>query len=592
LIKDINGGHARFAHDEDFFLNGISPKKWVLAAHPPASILDPKGLGVSPLTARILQNRGIVDPDRARQFLSPALSDLPDPFLMKDARLAAGRILQAVRRREKIALFGDYDVDGTTAVALLFLFLREAGAEAEFYLPQRLKEGYGLNLRAVKQIREGGARLLITADCGVSNLEEIRWAQENGLDVIVTDHHEIPETLPPALALLNPKQKDCPYPFKELAGVGVAFNLVIALRSVLREDGAWENGGMPNLKDYLDLVALGTVSDVVPLTGANRVIAKHGLAQLARSSRAGIVALRESAGLGNGDVDTTAVNFRFAPRINAAGRLDDAAEAVRMLISADLGEARRIASRLAELNLQRQRLEERILAEAREMIAAGPGLDRKKTFVFASADWHPGVIGIVASRLTEEFHRPAILIALKGKTGKGSGRSIPSFSLYRALKSCEKWLERFGGHEQAVGLAISEEAIPGFSRAFEEFAEANLAPELLRPSLTLDTMVTLDQMNDSFLAELDSLAPFGIGNPEPVVGLNGLTVVDSRPVGRNHLRLRVQEGQTVREAIGFRMAPLHPLSRQRIKLAFSPQVNLYQGRRSLQLKILDLQPLG
>ena len=551
---------------------------------------DPRDWGVSPLTIQILQNRGITDPDQAKQFLAPALSDLPDPFLMKDAKVAALRILQAIRRREKISLFGDYDVDGITATALLLLFLREAGAQVDFYLPHRLKEGYGLNQTAVEKIKAEGAKLLITADCGVSNFEEVRWAGEHGLEVIITDHHEIPKTLPPALAVLNPKQSDCPYPFKGLAGVGVAFNLVIALRRLLREEGVWNNGNMPNLKGYLDLVALGTVSDVVPLTGVNRIIAKHGLKELTRSSRAGILALKEIGGLANAIVDTTAVNFRFAPRINAAGRLDDAAAVVRMLIAGDPSEAQKIALRLDELNLQRQRIEEKILFEAREMIQRSEELKGRKTFVLASPDWHPGVIGIVASRLTEEFHRPAILIALKGKMGKGSGRSIPSFSLYQALKSCERWMERFGGHEQAVGLAISAEAIPDFSRALEEFADSALSPELLIPSLTLDTVVRLEQMNESFLSELDSLAPFGMGNPEPIMGLHDLTVVDSKPVGKNHLRLRVQEGRIVRDAIGFRMASLHPLSRQRVKLALSPQVNIFQGRRTLQLKILDLQP--
>ena len=566
--------------------------RWNVLKPEPDARWDPRDWGVSPLTIQILQNRGITDPDQAKKFLAPALSDLPDPFLMKDAKVAALRIAQAIRCREKISLFGDYDVDGITATALLLLFLREAGAQVDFYLPHRLKEGYGLNQTAVEKIKAEGAKLLITADCGVSNFEEICWAREHGLEVIITDHHEIPKTLPPAIAVLNPKQSDCPYPFKGLAGVGVAFNLVIALRSLLREEGVWNNGNIPNLKGYLDLVALGTISDVVPLTGVNRIIAKHGLKELARSSRAGILALKEIGGVANAIVDTTAVNFRFAPRINAAGRLDDATAVVRMLVASDPSEAQKIALRLDELNLQRQRIEEKILFEAREMIQRSEELKGRKTFVLASPDWHPGVIGIVASRLTEEFHRPAILIALKGKMGKGSGRSIPSFSLYQALKSCERWMERFGGHEQAVGLAISAEAIPDFSRALEEFADSALSPELLIPSLTLDTVIRLEQMNESFLSELDLLAPFGMGNPEPIMGLPDLTVVESKPVGKNHLRLRVQEGRIVRDAIGFRMASLHPLSRQRVKLAFSPQVNIFQGRRTLQLKILDLQPAG
>jgi single-stranded-DNA-specific exonuclease len=566
-----------------------SRKRWTIASPGFESPWNPKDWGVSPLTIQILQNRGITNPDQAKGFFAPSLADLPDPFLMKDMRPAALRIIEAIRRREKITLFGDYDVDGTTATALLLLFLQEAGAKVDFYLPHRLKEGYGLNLQAMERIKSEGTKLLVTADCGVSNLTEIRWAKENALEVIITDHHEIPEVLPPALAILNPKQKDCPYPFKGLAGVGVAFNLVVALRSLLRKEGTWDHTAIPNLKDYLDLVALGTVSDVVPLTGVNRIIAKHGLRQLSRSQRPGIVALKEISGLGDMPVDTPAIHFRFAPRINAAGRLGDAESVVRLFVSRDPIEARKIAEHLNQLNAQRQRIEETILAEAREMIQRSEELQDRKTIVLSSPGWHPGVIGIVASRLIEEFHRPTILIAIRGEMGKGSGRSIDSFSLYQALKACEPWLERFGGHEQAVGLAISAAAIPDFSRAFEEAAGITLTPEKLTPSLKVDTLASLEQMDESFLAELESLAPFGLGNPEPVVGLEDLKVVNSKTVGKNHLRLRVQEGQFTRDAIGFRMGLLHPLTRKRIKMAFSPQINLFQGRKSLQLKILDLQ---
>jgi single-stranded-DNA-specific exonuclease len=570
-------------------LTGTHQKKWIFAALPASPEPDPEEWGVSPLTIRILQNRGIADPVQARQFLSPALADFPDPFLMKGTRPAALRLLAAIRRGEKIALFGDYDVDGTTAVALLLLFLRRAGARADFYLPHRLKEGYGLNLEAVERIKAEGAGVLVTADCGISNLAEIRRAGEIGLEVIVTDHHEIPPALPPALAVLNPKQKDCPYPFKELAGVGVVFNLVIALRSLLREEGLWNEGGLPNLREYLDLAALGTVSDAVPLTGVNRVIAKHGLIQLARSSRCGILALKEAADSDGAAVDTAAVNFRFAPRINAAGRLDDASAAVRMLISDEPGEGREIAARLNALNLKRQQIEERILAEARGIIRRSPEFAQRKTLVLASPGWHPGVIGIVASRLAEEFRRPTILVALGEKRGRGSGRSLPGFSLYQAVKSCGRWTEGFGGHDQAVGLTVSPEALEDFSRGLEEFAQSHLPAELLVPSLTLDASASLKQMDDSFLSELDSLAPFGTGNPEPVIGFGNLEILDSRPVGKIHLRLRVREGQTVRDAIGFRLADLHPLKGRRANLALSPQANVFQGRRTLQLKVVDLQ---
>jgi single-stranded-DNA-specific exonuclease len=549
-----------------------------------------KELGISPLTAQVLRNRGITDTEQARRFLFPSLSDLPDPFTMKDMEKGVRRICQALHGKEKITLFGDYDVDGTTAIALLLLFLKGVGAQVDFYLPHRLTEGYGLNIEAVKKIQAQGAKLLITADCGISNREEIGWAMENGLDVIVTDHHEVPEILPPALAILNPKQKNCAYPFKGLAGVGVAFNLVIALRSALRQEGFFQAGEIPNLKEYLDLVALGTVSDVVPLIGVNRILAKFGLMQLAHATRPGIVALKEVSGIREMPLDTLGILFRFAPRINAAGRLGDAQEAVRLLISGDEREAGRIAAHLDQLNTLRQRIEEKILSEARAMIQPPVGNATKKTLVLSSPDWHPGVIGIVAARLTEQYYRPTILIALKENLGKGSGRSIAPFPLYQGLKACESWVEKFGGHEQAAGLVIRQECIPGFAQAFEGVVAAKLAEEDFTPRLSLDALIQLDQLDDSFRRELESLAPFGPANPEPVLGLEGFTVLESRLVGKGHLRLRVKEGRCVREAIGFQMAFHHPVSREEMKMAFSPLLGTFQGRRILQLKIVDLQP--
>jgi len=509
---------------------------------------------------------------------------------MKDMEKAVGRISAAIRDREKITIFGDYDVDGTTATALLLLFLQGAGARVDFYLPQRLKEGYGLNIDAVKKIQAQGTKLIITTDCGISNNEEIRWAMENGLDVVVTDHHEVPEVLPAALAILNPKQKDCPYPFKGLAGVGVAFNLLIALRSALRQEGFFPPGQEPNLKEYLDLVALGTVSDVVPLMGINRVLTKFGLIQLSHSTRPGILALKDVSGVGGMAVETPGINFRLAPRLNAAGRLGDAQKAVRLLICRDEEEARKIAAHLNDLNSLRQRTEEKILAEAKRMIESPEGKPSKKSLVLASLDWHPGVIGIVASRLTEEYRRPTILIALKENFGKGSGRSIDPFPLYQGLKACQPWLEKFGGHEQAAGLVIRQERIPGFCQAFEEVVSRKLREEDFIPRLSLDALARLDQLDDSFLSELEFLAPFGTGNPEPVLGLEDLTVLGSKLVGKGHLRLRIKEGRLIREAIGFEMASWHPLSHRRMKMAFSPQISTFQGRRTLQLKIVDLQP--
>lgn len=564
-------------------------KRWQLCAPNGWAEFLSQELKVSPLTAQILANRGIKEIDQARKFLFPSLSDLPDPFLMRDMEKISARIWQALSRKEKITIFGDYDVDGATATALLFLFLKKAGAQVDFYLPNRLQEGYGLNIAALKKIRSEKTDLIITVDCGINDKEEISWARENGLEVIITDHHEIPENLPPALAILNPKQKNCAYPFKELAGVGVAFNLVIALRTILRQKGFWPSDSIPNLKEFLDLVALGTVADVVPLVSVNRLLVKFGLSQLNQSQRPGIRALKEVVGVDVPFLDTNAILFRCGPRLNAVGRLGAAQEAVHLLITNGEKEAQQIASRLNQTNSLRQRIEEKIYASAKEMIVTGNMWPAQKSLVLAAPDWHPGVIGIVASRLAEEFCRPTILIACQEKLAKGSGRSIPSFSLFQGLKRCQQWMEDFGGHEQAAGLLIRPELIPHFSRAFEEVVRSFCREEDFLPILAIDALIHLQQIDETFLRELELLAPFGPGNPEPILAGEDLEVLESRLVAKNHLRLRLKEGKIIREAIGFNMASFHPLSGQRVRLAFSPSWGLYQGRKIFDLKIVDLQ---
>lgn len=546
-------------------------------------------LKISPLLACLLFNRGIRDKEEAQKFLHPTLTDLPDPFLMRDIERAGERLCQALQQQEQITIFGDYDVDGTTATALLLLFLKKVGAKVDFYIPHRLHEGYGLNIGALQKIRRQGTSLLVTVDCGINNKKEVEWAREHGLDIIITDHHEIPEDLPPALAILNPKQENCAYPFKELAGVGVVFNLVIALRSLFRQRGLWKIYPPPNLKEFLDLVALGTVADVVPLRGVNRLFVKFGLAQLNQSKRPGIKALKEASAPGEALIDNNVILFRLGPRINAAGRLGDAREAVKLLITEDETEAQVIASRLDQANSLRQRIEEKIYTSAKEMIAAGRMWPEKKSLVLASPDWHPGVIGIVASRLAEEFFRPTILIACQEKIARGSGRSIASFPLFPGLKKCQQWMEAFGGHEQAAGLLIRPEFIPFFAEAFEEVVNTYCQEDDFVPLLGIDSWVHLDQIDEVFSHELEALAPFGPGNPEPVLATNDLEVLESRVVGKNHLRLRLQEGRVIREAIGFNMANLHPISGERIKLAFSPTLGFYQGRKTLELRIIDIQ---
>ncbi len=564
-------------------------KIWVISPSNGINEFEGQELKISPLTAQILFNRGLKDKGQINKFLFPTLADLPDPFTMRDMAKVASRLVQAIKRQEKITIFGDYDVDGLTGTALLLLFLKKVGAKVNFYIPHRLHEGYGLNLQALPKIREQGTNLLITVDCGISNKEEVQWARANGLEIIITDHHEVPEELPPALAILNPKQKDCSYPFKELAGVGVVFNLLIALRQVLREMGWGNHLALPNLKEFLDLVALGTVADVAPLQGVNRILVKYGLTQLHQTARPGIRALKEIAAIGESPLDAHTILFRLGPRLNAAGRMGDACAAVHLLTTDNEREAQEIASRLEQTNSLRQRIEEKIYAAAKEMIIAEQMWPEKKSLVLASADWHPGVIGIVASRLAEEFYRPTILIACQEKIAKGSGRSIASFPLFWGLKKCHQWMEAFGGHAQAAGILIRPEHIPSFAEAFEAVVRRYCAEEDFTPTISIDTWAQLGQIDETFLQELEAMAPFGPGNPEPVLVTGDLEVLESRLVGKNHLRIRLQQGRIIREAIAFNMANLHPLNKERIKLAFSPTLGFFQGRRTLEIKVVDIE---
>jgi single-stranded-DNA-specific exonuclease len=567
-------------------------KKWELISQETiAPGFRPHDLGISPLLAQILVNRGIADFDQARSFLSPSLSHLPDPKALKDMDRAISRILKALREEEKIFLYGDYDVDGITSIALLFLFLKSLGARVEFYIPDRLQEGYGLHEEALVWIRRQGTKLLITVDCGIHGHGEVRWALENGMDVIITDHHEVPEILPPALAIVNPKQRNCPYPFKSLAGVGVVFNLLVALRSALRAEGFWKETGEPNLRRFLDLVALGTIADVVPLNGVNRIFGKFGLAELTFTQRPGLRALKQVSQLQDTPIDPLSICFRLAPRMNAAGRLHDAHEAVNLLITDDEREAQAIACRLDQWNTQRQRIEEKILREARKRLEDSSEGASRKSIVLASPEWHPGVIGIVAARLCAEYQRPTILIALGESLGKGSGRAPEFFPLYESLQACRSLLEDFGGHEFAAGLVIRRDRIAEFSQAFEQIAAQRIADETLIPKVRIDALATLEELDEQFVADLDRLSPFGPENPEPVIGAESLTVLNAWRVGNDHLKMRIQQGSAIHEAIGFGMASREASVRGPLRMAFTPQVHSYQGRRMLQLRIIDLEPM-
>jgi len=545
-------------------------------------------LSLHPLAARVLAGRGLADPGLAEVFLAARIADLPDPFTMKGMEAAAARIARALSAGEKIACYGDYDVDGVTSTVLLAGFLRAAGGEVVTYVPHRLVEGYGLNGEAVARLAAQGVKLLVTLDCGITAAPEVRAAAALGLDTVVVDHHTVPVELPAAAAILNPHQPGCGYPSKDLAAVGVTFALVMALRRRLREAGRFgEKCPEPNLKEALDLVALGTIADVVPLLGANRVLVRAGLEVLASTRRPGLRALKRVAGVAEGQPVTAGqVGFRLAPRINAAGRLDDAGRGVRLLLERDPAAAQALAEELDREHQSRQEIERRILdeatADARQRVEQGA-----RGLVLARDGWHAGVVGIVASRIAERFHRPVVLVALEEGAGKGSGRSIERFHLYDALAACSAHLVRFGGHKHAAGLTVVREAVEGFRRAFEAHAAERLAPDDLVPRTRIDGWVETAEVTAQAADALARLAPFGAGHPEPVFALRG-EAAGARPVGAGgaHLKCAFARGL---DAIGFGLGDRLALCGGAVEAAFTLGFDEWDGTRRLQLKLRDLR---
>ena len=539
-------------------------------------------LNILPLTAQLLVNRGLVEVDKASSFLRPDLATLHDPMLMKGMDRAVERIVKALSNREKIAVYGDYDVDGATSTALLYLFFREIGVDVMTYIPERLAEGYGLNAGALKKLAASGAKVVITVDCGSSNNEEAAFASTIGVDLIITDHHEISGEAPPAYALVNPRQPGCAFPFKGLAGVGVAFNLIVALRARLRGTG-WFKGDAPNLKRYLDIVALGTVADLVPLVDENRVLVHYGLKELGRTQRPGLKALMEASGL-KGRCDADNIAFQLAPRLNAAGRIASASMALNLLTTESPEEGARLAKELEGENSSRQRIEAQTLEEALTMIEG----HTDNGIVLFSERWHPGVIGIVASRLVDRFSKPAVLIALDNGVGKGSARGIRSFDILEGLKSCSALLERFGGHKAAAGLTVAQDKVEAFRDEFVRYANRTLTDEDLMPEVNIDALVSLEEVDRRLIMEIESLAPFGASNREPLLGLSDAQIVSTEVVGSRHLSFRVKHNGRLQRGIGFGLAGLHPVQGKGYGIAFSPYMDEWQGTASLRLRIKDV----
>lgn len=550
-----------------------------------------KAMAIHPLAARVLLQRGYVTESAINEFLQDSLGELPDPFRMKGMPGAVDRLVRALETQEPITLYGDYDVDGVCSTALLSLFLEELGAAVTTYIPHRVGEGYGLNFAAVERFAKDGTRVLVTLDCGITAFAEVTKARELGLDVVIVDHHTVPDTLPPATAILNPMQLGCGYPTRHLCAAGVAFNFCMGIRKRLRDAGYFTARPEPVLKRLLDLVALATVADVVPLTGANRILVKHGLHELTRAERPGVRALKEVAGLSETEEVTAGhVGFRLGPRINAAGRLHDASVGLRLLRCKTLEEARPLAQELESANAERQSVEQVILAQA---MAQAETLKSSRGFVLYSDEWHPGVIGIVASRVVERYHRPTVMVGVRDGVGKGSGRSIEGFHLVEALALCEPHLTKFGGHKHAAGLTIESAKLPAFRAAFAQLALDRLTPEDLIRRCRVDAVVTLGDLTEGTVEGLKRLAPFGQGNPEPVFMVRRQV---TRPrilpkktgSGVGHMKLSLESAPSV-DAMGFNMADRVALTEGPLDLAFNLGVDTFRGERRVSIKLKDLR---
>jgi single-stranded-DNA-specific exonuclease len=536
----------------------------------------------------VLASRGITAAPDAKRFLRPRLDQLHDPDTLADGARAAERIARAVRAGEVILVHGDYDVDGICAAALYTRWLRFLGAKVVPFAPHRMRDGYDFSASGLAVARGVGAKLIVTADCGTVAHETVRAASEQGIDVIVTDHHTVGAALPEATAVVNPRRSDCGYPEKDLCGTGVAYKLCQLVGRAFGADSA-------ELDAYLDLVALATVADLVPLVGENRVFVAYGLRRLAASRLAGVRALLRVAGVGADEVNAGKVGFVLAPRINAAGRIGEAADALRLLLTDDEAEAQALAEALEHTNRARQEEDGRTLDEALALLETEYDPDAHFGVVLAAEGWHPGVIGIVASRVVEQIHRPVVLVALDGDKGRGSARSIPGFHLYEALSECAGLLRRFGGHRQAAGMDLARESVADFRIAFNGAARARLSADHLRPVLRPDIEIDLGVVDRSLVHWLSYLGPHGVGNPGPLFVTRNVRLDRPRAVGEGHLKAALTTGGGRLDAIGFHMAGEHgpdTIAGKPYDALFRLELNEWQGVERPQAKLVDLRPLA
>ncbi len=587
--------HTHWTHSmEDTHEDSKSKgKQWVLLeGDPELSARFTQELDIHPLVADILVQRGLHTLEDAKAFLTPSLAQMHDPFLMKGMEEAVKLILDALEDGLQIVVHGDYDVDGISSASVLYEFLRDIGANVTFFIPRRNKEGYGLNIETIRRIQHEGAQMLITTDCGISNVDEIVVAKALGLQVVIVDHHTVPEVLPPADAILNPLQPGCAFPFKKLAAVGVAFNLVVGLRSTMRKQGVFQYVPEPDLKTYLDLVALGTVADVVPLVDENRIFAKFGLEVLSKRKRAGIAALIERACNDLEQATTQTISFQLAPRLNAAGRMGDASICVDLLTTRSYAQAVKLAGQLEEMNKERQVAEREIMKEALLQAEEQVALERPILVVYGE-NWNRGVLGIVASRLMEKYSRPALLLGIEDGLGKGSARSTAGINLIEALTRCDDLLQSYGGHTSAAGVALAAEHIDEFSTRLPSIVSQMLETGLPKPKLTLSGEVSIPKLDAEVLADIQKLAPFGMANPEPIFLSKPLRPSRARIVGKRHLRARfyTEEGTFI-DGIGFSMAPSKEiLDEAEVGVAFVARLSTRMNPPRLELHLKDVRPI-
>ncbi len=561
-------------------------KKWIYYTNDEAKIQEiSQKFNISPMIAAVILNRGIHELEDIEKYIDKNITKFHDPLLMKDMDKAVSRIKEAISYNQKITVYGDYDVDGVTSTSILVDYLLKCGADVNYYIPDRIDEGYGINKNALEKLKQEGTELIITVDSGITAIEETNYATGLGLDIIITDHHECKEEIPNAYAVINPKQKGCQYPFKDFAGVGVTFKLIQAL--------AGQEKLMEVMNDYCEIVCLGTIADVVPLLGENRLIVYYGLNKMHDTHHLGLKALIKVSGISSEKkISTGFIGFGLAPRINAAGRVGSALRAVELFLTNDPKKADEIAYELNEENKNRQETEAQILEEALGMIEKDIDLSEQKVIVLSGANWNHGVIGIVASRITEKYYRPTILISIDGDEGKGSGRSISDFNLFKALSACNDDLVKFGGHEQAAGLTLGAEIIALFSKHLQSYAQETLCDDDLIPRIYIDYNINIENLSFETIRQLEVLEPFGMGNAGPIFSLQNVVISSLRTVGEGkHLKLTLEQDGKYIDAIGFNMGAYEQkfITQDVVDVAGSLGINTYKGKDSVQLIIRDIK---